>query len=78
MPRYYFNIEDSTCLLDEEGQELADLAAAQQEAIRASCDLLKGGPKGDFWNGSVWRMWVTDEPNGQGRTFFTLRFSAEM
>jgi hypothetical protein len=31
-----------------------------------------------LWNGTPWRMWVTDQPNGEGKTFFTLRFSAEM
>jgi Domain of unknown function (DUF6894) len=77
MPRYYFNLEDGKRLLDDEGLDLPDLDAARKEALRASNELLRAGPKGDFWNGSYWRMWVTDEPNGEGRTIFTLRFSAE-
>ena len=33
-----------------------------------------GGPH--LWSGKQWRMWVTDQPGGVGKTFFTLRFSA--
>ena len=76
MPRYYFHLEDGQCLLDENGLDLPDIVAAQDEALRTSGDLLRGG-EGDIWNGSAWRLWVTDGPNGQGKTFFTLRFSAE-
>jgi hypothetical protein len=57
---------------------LRDLAAAQDEAVRASGNLLKGGPNGTLWNGKPWRLWVTDSPNGEGKTFFTLRFAAEI
>jgi hypothetical protein len=31
-----------------------------------------------LWDGAAWRLWVTDGPKGEGKTFFTLRFSAEM
>jgi hypothetical protein len=65
------------CLLDEHGLDLPDIVAAQDEA-RASGNLLKGGAKRDLWNGAAWRLWVTERPNGQGKTFLTLRFSAEM
>ena len=57
---------------------LRDLAAAQDEAVRESGNLLKGGPNGTLWNGKPWRLWVTDFPNGEGKTFFTLRFAAEI
>ena len=78
MPRYYFHLEDGQSLLDDTGLHLRDLAAAQDEAVRASGNLLKGGPNGTLWNGIPWRLWVTDGPNREGKTFFTLRFAAEI
>jgi len=78
MPRYYFNVEDGQCLLDDTGLDLPDIAAARNEAVRTSGNLLKGGPSATMWDGTPWRLWVTDKPNGEGQTFFTLRFSAEM
>jgi hypothetical protein len=71
-------VEDGKRILDDVGQEFPDLSAVQTEALRASADLLKGGPSVDVWDGTPWRMWVTDKPDGEGKTFFTLRFSAEM
>jgi len=32
MPRYYFHLEDGQCLLDENGLDLPDIVAAQDEA----------------------------------------------
>jgi len=80
MPRYYFHFEDDKLVHDETGSEWLNIAAAQDEAVRASGDILRAGPKDSvgLWNGTPWRMWVTDKPNGEGKTFFTLRFSAEI
>jgi hypothetical protein len=80
MPRYYFHLQDGQILLDDTGDELPDLAHAQNEAVRATSDILKGAGRATaaLWNGTPWRMWVTDQPNGEGKTFFTLRVSAEM
>lgn len=80
MPRYYFHVQDGQILHDETGLNLPDLPAAQNEALRTTAELLKGGPSSiaDFWKGKHWQMWVTDKPNGEGKTLFTLRFSAEM
>lgn len=36
MPRYYLNIYNDADVLDEEGMEFPDLAAAKQEAIRGA------------------------------------------
>jgi hypothetical protein len=79
MPRYYFHREDGQSLLDDTGLDLRDIAAAQSEAVRTSGELLKDWSRTPttLWNGTPWRMWVTDKPNGEGETFFTLRFSAE-
>lgn len=79
MPRYFFNIEDSITILDDTGQMLADLTEAKSTAIRTAGELLKDGPNGEgFWAGLPWQLWVTDGPNGGGKTFFTLRFWAEL
>ena len=80
MPRYYFHLEDGQRFLDDTGIELRDIAAAQDEALQATGDIMKGGPRSivTLWNGTPWRMWVTDKPHGEGRTFFALRFSAKM
>jgi hypothetical protein len=53
------------------------LGVAQNEALQASSDALKDGlsAAAALWNGTPWRMWVTDKPNGEGKTFFTLRLS---
>jgi hypothetical protein len=80
MTHYYFHLENGQTLLDDTGVELRDIAAAQNEALRASSDILKAGARAtaSLWNETPWRMWVTDKPNGEGKTFFTLRFSAAM
>ena len=40
MPRYYFHLHNGATSRDEEGRELADLAAAREEAIKAARDLM--------------------------------------
>jgi hypothetical protein len=76
MPRYYFNLKDGRVSLDDEGTELADIKAARQEAVRFSGEVLRDGAGDSLWEGEPWRLWVTDQPNGKGMTFFTLDFSA--
>lgn len=80
MPLYYFHLEDGQILHDVTGLDFPDLAAAQNEALRTSGELLKDGPQAPavLWNGRPWRLWVTDKPNGEGKTLFTLRLSAEI
>ena len=80
MQRYYFHLENGQILLDDTGVEMRDITAAQNEALRASRDILKAGARttATLWNGTPWRMWVTDKPDGEGKTFFTLRFLAAM
>lgn len=77
MPRYYFHVEDGQKMFDHGGEDLPDIAAARAEALQVSSDLLKGGPSINLWHGTPWRLWVTDKPEGAGKIFFTLRFSAE-
>jgi hypothetical protein len=79
MQRYYFHLENGQTLLDDTGVELPDIASARQEAVGASGDIFKDQSRvtSSLWNGTPWRMWVTNMPNGEGKTFFTLRFAAE-
>ena len=80
MPRYYFHLQNGQTWLDDTGDELPDIAAAQNEALRASSDLLRGTARvtSALWKGMPWRMWVTDQPNGEGKTFFTLRLGGDV
>ena len=73
MPRYFFHVHDGTSKRDDEGTDLPDIFAAQEEAIRMSGALL-GEMGGTFWNGEEWSLEVSDEA---GRLLFTLRFTAE-
>ena len=73
MPRYFFHVYDGFSTKDNEGTELPDIFHAQEEAIRLSAALL-GEMGAKFWDGTDWRLEVTDEA---GRLLFTLRFSAE-
>jgi uncharacterized protein DUF6894 len=74
MQRYYFHLENGQILLDDTGVELRDIAAAQNQALRASSEMFKAGPRvtATLWNGTPWRMWVTDKPDGEGKICFTL------
>ena len=42
MPRYYFNIMDGRPVVDREGRDLPDAAAARREATRYAVDLVRG------------------------------------
>ncbi|WP_147023010.1 DUF6894 family protein [Microvirga aerophila] len=73
MPRYFFHVTDGHSERDTEGTELPDIYTAQNQAIRTSGELLRD-MGGEFWNGTEWKLEVTDE---QGQPLLTLRFSAE-
>jgi len=73
VPKYFFHVHDGTSTRDDEGTDLPDIFAAQEEAIRLSGALL-GEMGGKFWDGEAWSLEVTDDT---GRLLFTLRFSAE-
>ncbi|MDB5426484.1 MAG: hypothetical protein JWR47_3116 [Phenylobacterium sp.] len=60
MPRYFFHTEDGRRFPDEEGTELADAAAARDEAAAIFGELLKERPQ-DLWRGGGLRLTVTDE-----------------
>jgi hypothetical protein len=66
MPTFHFHLDDQR---DEEGLELADLAAAKCEALefaaRHICDAANG-----FWDREEWTLSVTDE---RGLTLMQLQ-----
>ena len=76
MPRYFFNIEDGRTTIDNVGSEHPDLQAARGEALVTGTETLCDGGGPYLWSGQPWRLWVTDQPGGAGKTLFTLRFSA--
>lgn len=73
MPRYFFHVQDGHTFIDDEGVELPDLNAARAQAVTASGEALRNGAGPSMWNGTPWKMWVTDDSN---ETLFTLNFSA--
>jgi hypothetical protein len=76
MTRFFFHIQDASTTLDDEGTELPDVNAARQEAIRACGEMIREIPA-TIRRGDAWRLWVTDQPRGQGHTLFTLTVAAE-
>ena len=73
MPIYYFNVFNGGSVPDEDGTDLPDVYAAQDQAIRTSGEILQDlGAR--FWNGERWRLEVADE---MGWVLFVLHFSAE-
>jgi hypothetical protein len=73
VPRYFFHLHDGKNIPDNEGIELAGLAEARNQAIVAAGEMIRSDGH-TVWNGSEWRMDVTDEP---GNSVFTLRFAAD-
>jgi len=76
MPRYYFHTEENGVTLDDEGTELCNHEAARDEAVFTSSGILRDSRGPDFWSGKPWRMWVTDQPGGLGKTLFTIQILA--
>ena len=74
--RYYIHVEDHHSTLDDTGVEFPTLADARLEALRAAGELLRNGAGTSVWDGKPFRMWCTDQPNGKGRTLFSLYFAA--
>lgn len=68
MPRFFFHCEDGHLEYDQTGTELADAAAARLEGMQLAGALLKDRPKA-LWEGSSWRLLVTDE---QHAVIFTV------
>jgi len=69
MPRYFFSIRNGRPFEDRDGLELADLAAARDEATGFARDMMKQEPHRHDWGG--WIVRVTDE---ERQVLFELPF----
>ena len=76
MKRFYFNTEDDQLDLDAEGTELADVDQARSEAFGLMGEMIRDAYHRSVWNGTNWKVWVSDGPSGGGRVLFTVRLSA--
>ena len=74
MPQYFFHVHNGSLSTDEEGLDFPDLNCARREAIRACGEMLREVPAA-ICNGDPMRMWVTDQPDGQGNTLYSLNIS---
>jgi hypothetical protein len=72
MPRYFFNVIDGQEYPDKVGTLLTSRDQVRVEAVRAAGEMLRDNGI-SFWNGTEWRMNVTDEA---GATVCTLHFTA--
>jgi uncharacterized protein DUF6894 len=72
MSLFFFHVRDGT--FDGDGVEFPDLEAARREAIVACGELLRE-VLAAIWNGDSVRLWVTDRPDGQGNTLYSLNIS---
>jgi hypothetical protein len=77
MAKYYFHIKDGTTIFDDVGSELSNLAAVRHAALATVTETLSNMKAlVNFWDGEAWTLWVTDQPDGAGKTVLSLRFSA--
>jgi hypothetical protein len=76
MRRYYFHFEDGYTQLDDTGTDFPDIGAVRNAAITNSGEILRDGANQKLWDGTPWRMWVTDQADGKGEVFCELHFSA--
>lgn len=76
MPRYYFDLTDGVgTALDEEGLELPDLAAAQDEAAKALADMTRDAVRAHA-GGAAQRMLI--EVRDEDGPVMHVRFSFEV
>jgi len=76
MPRYYFNIMDGRPLVDREGMDLPDAAAARKEATRYAVDLVRRRD-GLAGQNEVENVVVTDEHGAEVLTVTFPKSAAE-
>ena len=74
MPRYFFHVRDGASAEDREGTELADLLAAQREAVTMSGEIIRSLGAA-FWTRTQWVLEVCSEA---GEVLFVLRFAGEL
>jgi uncharacterized protein DUF6894 len=72
VPRYYFNLTNGVPVVDGQGVELPDAAAARREATKYAADLLSRR-SGSIRKNAVNDIVVTDE---RGKEVLTVTFPA--
>jgi hypothetical protein len=70
MPRYFFNRMDGRPVVDRQGIELPDAAAARREATKYAIDMVRGQSGLSGWN-ELGNVVVTDE---RGAEVLTVTF----
>ena len=77
MPAFFFHsdggLEED---LDDQGTELSGVSEAREQAVTMVAQMLHNGEGVSTWNGTPPKLWVTDGPNGSGKTVFTLTVTA--
>jgi hypothetical protein len=72
VPRYHFNVHDSSNIPDREGTDLPNLQSARVEAVKLAGQSLLDEAEA-FWEGSNWHLEVM---NDRGLILFRLDFMA--
>jgi Domain of unknown function (DUF6894) len=76
MSLFFFHVRNGSTTLDGDGVEFPDVEAARREAIVACGELLRDVPVGVLKGASL-RLWVTDQPDAQGNTLYSLNISPD-
>jgi uncharacterized protein DUF6894 len=74
--RFYFHVENPSPELDPEGTEPAGIKEARSQAIALLGEMLQDADSGSLWDGAIWRVWVTDAPEGGGRVVIAVQVAA--
>jgi hypothetical protein len=72
MVTYFFHVDNGKAEFDEDGTQLPSITVARDQAVAMIAGILHNGEGAGIWSGTPLKIWVTDEPLGAGRTFFTL------
>jgi hypothetical protein len=76
MPRYFFHAQDGEKIFDHDGLNLPNLDEVRKEMLSATAELITSmHAQSEFWSGAAWKLWVTDQPGGEGHTLLTLEIS---
>ena len=72
---FYFYVKNGPTVIQTDGIELADVAAARAEGVAMIADLLRDGEAGDLGDSPL-LMWITDEANGP--PLFSITVTAQV
>jgi hypothetical protein len=75
MALHYFHISNGHTTFDDHGTDVSTIKDVRRVAMRAAYELLNLGYDDRLWDGKPWRVWVTDQPGGAGRTIATIEMS---